>query len=115
LLPNAVPFFERFEIAIRELIRERENTNIEELFFWADRKAQQNFGASERVLGRLQYLSLAMIFDGSRSTNRDRARLVQEASTRAEQFAQLVSGELTILKSKLTSFPLKLNRSEQIM
>ena len=108
LLPNAVPFFERFEIAIWELIRE--NSNIDELFFWADRKAQQNFGASERVLGRLQYLSLAMIFDGSRSTNRDRARLLQEALTRAEQFAQLVSGELTILKSKLTSFPLKLNK-----
>ena len=107
LLPNAVPFFERFEIAIWESIRE--NTNIDELFFWADRKARQNFGASERVLGRLQYLSLAMIFDGSRSTNRDRARLLQEALTRAEQFAQLVSGELTILKSKLTSFPLKLN------
>ena len=107
MLENAVPFFERFQTAIGELIKE--TSNIDELFCWADRKALET--PQHTVLGRLQYIGLALIFDGSRSTNRDRARQLQVALTRAEQYAnELADGELTIMKNRLTSFPLALNK-----
>ena len=57
LLSNAKVFFERFWEAIHQLIRTQ--SNLVELFAWADRKALRGDAGEIVVIGRLYYLGLS--------------------------------------------------------
>jgi pyrimidine deaminase RibD-like protein len=108
LLSNAKVFFERFWEAIFGLISSQ--SNLVELFSWADKKAQRGDAGEDIVMGRLYYLTLGLIFDNDKSLSRERARSLQAALARAEQVAQMLSSRVDLFKNQLTRFPLSLNK-----
>jgi hypothetical protein len=108
LLSNARVFFETFWEAVYELIRSE--SNLREMFAWADRKAARGDAGKSVVMGRLYYLTLGLIFDKDRSLSRDRARALQVALSRAEQIGQILKSDVDLFKNPLTRFPLSLNQ-----
>jgi len=108
LLSNAKVFFETFWEAIYALIRSE--SNLREMFAWADRKALRADAGEDVVMGRLYYLTLGLIFDKDKSLGRERARVLQVALVRAEQVAQMLRSKVDLFKNQLTRLPLSLNK-----
>lgn len=108
LLDNAEEFFERFSQSIAEVVAGERG--VVELLAWADRKAQSAGAPEDVVLGRLYYLSLALIFDTDRSLNRERARACQVSYVRAQEFGRTLKAEADLFGDHLAALPLSINQ-----
>lgn len=107
LLDNAEVFFQRFRQSITELASHE--PKVLELLVWADRKAQ-NDKPEGIAVGRLNYLSLALVFDTDRSLSRERATACQLLNVRLRELGHTLGTELHLLASGLTTLPLRINQ-----
>jgi hypothetical protein len=108
LLDSAEVFFEKFRQSVAELIAGE--SNIIELLAWVDQKAQAAGMPEEVFIGRLYYLSLALIFDNDRSLNRERARACQVAYVRAQELGRTLKLDVDLFSNRMTVLPLSLNQ-----